>query len=142
MTTTTNKKIKKRLEYLRKELRAERISYGELFELQSLAEHIEDGDVELLQAAGVEENAEPKTRRTNYMPDDVIPPKTAYLCKCNKCDIIMFDQNPQVGATLHKPKGDEVEMQYVQGLNNETTGDQEMFWACPVCLTDEYLTDL
>jgi hypothetical protein len=68
MTTTTNKKIKKRLEYLRKELRAERISYGELFELQSLAEHIEDGDVELLQAAGVEENAEPKTRRTNYMP--------------------------------------------------------------------------
>lgn len=60
MTTTTNKKIKKRLEYLRKELRAERISYGELFELQSLAEHIEDGDVELLQAAGVEENLELK----------------------------------------------------------------------------------
>jgi len=64
----TTKKIKKRLEYLRKELRAERISYGELIELQSLAEHIEEGDVELLQAAGVEENIKSQPRKTNYMP--------------------------------------------------------------------------
>jgi hypothetical protein len=62
----TTKKIKQRLEYLRKKLRAERISYGELIELQSLAEHIKEGDVELLQAAGVEENTKP--RKTNYMP--------------------------------------------------------------------------
>lgn len=54
------KKIEKRLEYLRKELRAERISYDELFELQSLAKHIDKNDVELLQAAGVEENLEIK----------------------------------------------------------------------------------
>ena len=47
--------IKVRLEELREELRQERISYGELAELQSLAEHIEAGDVELLQAAGVPE---------------------------------------------------------------------------------------
>lgn len=45
----------KRLEYLRGELRAERISWGELHELQSLAEYIEPGDVELLEAAGVPE---------------------------------------------------------------------------------------
>lgn len=47
--------VKERLEYLRGELRAERISYGELHELQSLAEHIPAGDVELLEAAGVPE---------------------------------------------------------------------------------------
>ena len=47
--------IKKRLEYLRQELRQERISYGELAELQSLAEYIDSGDVELLEAAGVPE---------------------------------------------------------------------------------------
>ena len=47
--------IKERLEYLRGELRAERMSYGELVELQSLKEHIEPGDVELLEAAGVPE---------------------------------------------------------------------------------------
>jgi hypothetical protein len=46
---------KQRLEYLRSELRAERISYDELHELQNLAPHIEPGDVELLEAAGVPE---------------------------------------------------------------------------------------
>jgi len=49
----TMESIKQRLEYLRMELREERISYGEILELQSLADHIEDGDVELLEAAGV-----------------------------------------------------------------------------------------
>ena len=47
--------ISERLEYLRQELRAERISYGELYELQCLAEHIDPDDVELLEAAGVPE---------------------------------------------------------------------------------------
>ena len=47
--------VKQRLEYLRHELRAERISYGELVELQSLAEYIDAGDVELLEAAGMPE---------------------------------------------------------------------------------------
>lgn len=49
-----------RLEYLRGELRAERISYAELAELQCLAPYIEPGDTELLEAAGVpEEEAKP-----------------------------------------------------------------------------------
>jgi hypothetical protein len=46
---------KERLEYLRGELRAEKLSYGELAELESLAKFIEPGDVELLEAAGVPE---------------------------------------------------------------------------------------
>jgi hypothetical protein len=49
---------KKRLEELREELRAERISYGELAELQELSEYIDKDDVELLEAAGVPENDE------------------------------------------------------------------------------------
>lgn len=48
--------IKERLEYLRGELQAERISQGELIELQSLAKHIDPSDVELLEAAGVPEH--------------------------------------------------------------------------------------
>lgn len=47
--------IKERLEYLRSQLEAECISYDELHELQSLAKHIEPGDVQLLEAAGVPE---------------------------------------------------------------------------------------
>lgn len=47
--------IKNRLEYLRNEIREERISYAELAELESLAEHIDASDTELLQWAGVPE---------------------------------------------------------------------------------------
>lgn len=48
--------VQERLEYLRGRLRAESISYGELAELQSLVDHIDEGDVELLEAAGVPES--------------------------------------------------------------------------------------
>lgn len=44
-----------RLEYLRKELLAERISYAEIAELQTLAPYIDENDVELLEAAGISE---------------------------------------------------------------------------------------
>ena len=50
-----SEEIKKRLEYLRGEIQAERISYGEIAELQSLAQYIDAGDVELLEAVGVPE---------------------------------------------------------------------------------------
>lgn len=44
-----------RLEELREALRSESISYGEIAELQSLSEHIDKDDVELLEASGVAE---------------------------------------------------------------------------------------
>lgn len=47
--------IEKRLAYLRGEIEAERISYGELAELQSLREHIEPGDTLLLEWASIPE---------------------------------------------------------------------------------------
>lgn len=51
----TLQKIKNRLEYLRGEIEAERISYGEIAELQELAGYIEPGDSLLMQWAGVPE---------------------------------------------------------------------------------------
>ena len=53
MKNTQN--IKQRLEELKLESKNECISYDELAELQFLAEHIDENDVELLQAAGVDE---------------------------------------------------------------------------------------
>ena len=47
--------IKERLEYLRQEIINERISYGEIAELQSLKKHIDKGDILLLEWAGVPE---------------------------------------------------------------------------------------
>ena len=44
-----------RLEYLRSQLDAECISMGELIELQNLAPYIEAGDVQLAEAAGIDE---------------------------------------------------------------------------------------
>lgn len=46
--------VKKRLEYLRKQIKNENISYGEIIELKSLVKHIEPEDVTLLEWAGVE----------------------------------------------------------------------------------------
>ncbi len=51
-------KVEARLEELRAEIIAERISMGEILELQSLVKFIDSGDVLLLEWAGVEENRE------------------------------------------------------------------------------------
>jgi len=61
MSKTSKKKAEKtlkRIEYLRKELKAERISYGELVELESLKEFIDERDIELLEAIGILEKEE------------------------------------------------------------------------------------
>ena len=55
MTTITE-----RLDYLRGEIEAERISYGEIVELQSLAEHISDDDVVLRQWVDLPEDDQPE----------------------------------------------------------------------------------
>jgi hypothetical protein len=45
-----------RLEEIRQAIREENVSIGELIELQSLAQYIEEGDVELLEWAGINEH--------------------------------------------------------------------------------------
>lgn len=51
----TIKAIRDRLEYLRGEIEAERISYGEIAELQELKNFIDPGDTLLLEWAGMPE---------------------------------------------------------------------------------------
>lgn len=79
MSETRMETVKNRLEYLRGEIQAERISTGELLELHELAPFIDAGDVELLEAAGVPE----------FEPDD---PDTCehmnfdeYTNRCEDC---------------------------------------------------------
>ena len=55
-TETAAEKINERLEYLRGEIVAERISYSEIAELQSLSTYIDPSDTLLLEWAGVPEN--------------------------------------------------------------------------------------
>lgn len=61
------------------------------------------------------------------------------LCKCNNCGTILLDQNPQIGAKQHLINLSKVEeMQY---MKDEESQDQVYFWACPICMTDSFLTD-
>lgn len=54
----------------------------------------------------------------------------------------MFDQNPQTDAVKHDIANypNAIEMQFMQGLIKSE--DNDLFWACPICLTDDNLTDL
>lgn len=57
------------------------------------------------------------------------------LCKCNNCGTILFDENPQINAKKHDTK-----------LINPSNmilikNDNDQFWACPKCNTDNFLID-
>lgn len=57
------------------------------------------------------------------------------LCSCNMCGSILIDENPQVGAKKHN-----VDLSKVKEMVKSCDGG-ECFWACPICKTDDYLTD-
>jgi hypothetical protein len=93
--------VKERLEHLRGELRAERISYGELAELQSLAYYIEPGDVELLEPAGVPEDGQKKHRfvqyvHTFYGADSTLYPMGATFEQIAEATQILIDRGDDV----------------------------------------------
>jgi len=62
-TKQTPKQIAKRLEYLRREIQAERISYAEIAELQSLAAYIPRSDTLLREWAGLPEHGIQKAQQ-------------------------------------------------------------------------------
>lgn len=68
----TNKKIKSRLEYIRGEIEAERVSYGEIAELQSLVKYIDPADILLLEWAGVPEKVSKTKNRLHVINSDAI----------------------------------------------------------------------
>lgn len=67
---------------------------------------------------------------------------TANLCKCNNCNNVLIDQNPQVNATEHQLTGKELDMQFFGGGVKDKYGKDNNYWGCPICLTDEFLTDI
>lgn len=64
--------------------------------------------------------------------------ETGLVCKCNNCDAILIDKNPQTDAVEQKLKGTELDMVL---LNDGTEDKPDWFWGCPNCLTDGYLDD-
>ena len=66
--------------------------------------------------------------------EDIINGEFYHLCTCNGCGSTLIDENPQVDAPKYQLYGDEKEMVFI---NN----GEDSHWACPICKTDEYLTD-
>jgi hypothetical protein len=58
----------------------------------------------------------------------------ANICKCNNCDTILIDENPQINAKEYVLKGGEKKMRWFKKDGG--------FWGCPKCETDGYLKDL
>lgn len=61
-----------------------------------------------------------------------------YLCKCNNCDEIWEDMNPSCNSFEIDPdKLNEIPLPLELF---EDDGDH--FWGCPICETDDYLSDI
>lgn len=109
--------IKTRLEYLRQELRAERMSYGELAELQSLAQYIDRGDVELLEPAGVPEYGTKCLYCENTTED---PHFTSGCCKrgmCDACNDSLTETEEQLQLDQYSGTSKQIEEALAQGYN-------------------------
>lgn len=63
------------------------------------------------------------------------------LCKCNHCDSILIDENPQIGAEEYDLK-DYPQAKEMQRVSEVINDPETEYWACPVCLTDGFLDDM
>lgn len=61
------------------------------------------------------------------------------LCKCNNCDAVMVDENPNDQPEFKVPDN-AVDM--VECNDEDTPTDYGFFLGCPNCLTDAYLIDV
>ena len=110
---------KQRLEELRLALRSESMSYGELLELQCLSPYIDKGDVELLEASGVEEFSLHQLQ-TNFVGrttsayeyvgelNDLVG-RNAFSCSTKR-----VDQNPQTEWII---SGKDITSEEIERLN-------------------------
>jgi len=58
------------------------------------------------------------------------------LCKCNNCQRLLIDENPQIGA-------EKVEVGSLKGYSMEWIKEEhQSYWTCSHCKTDAYLTDI
>ena len=155
----TQETTSERLEYLRGEIRAERISQGEIAELQSLAEHIDPSDTELLEWAGVEEHAQTlvdricealtddgdeyalddaRTLRLKIEPDD-ISPLDIWSDDCyGKIESIDTYRSMRFGERVQRPSG-------FNGRARKLVGSVQgeyYWWQPPADVTDEHLPAL
>lgn len=81
----------------------------------------------------------------HYKPKGKLPMKYTepiYLCRCNNCMTILHDYNISFFAPTYIVTDDKVEEMYHYGdCIEDTDEDMKGAWVCPICNTDDYLTD-
>lgn len=65
-----------------------------------------------------------------------------FICRCNNCMNILIDENPKEDAVMQELTGAELPMEKFIAEKEEPLEEDEYFWGCPKCETDEYLIDL
>lgn len=60
-----------------------------------------------------------------------------HLCSCDNCNILIIDENPQVGAKTYKVE----DLKTAPHPMSLITNGEETFWGCPSCNTDAFLSD-
>lgn len=61
-----------------------------------------------------------------------------YLCKCNNCDSVMYDENP---CPTNQSKVDVSNFEIILPMEL-INDDGDSFWGCGNCQTDAYLTNI
>ena len=126
------KAIAERLEYLRGEIRQERISYGELAELQSLRAHIPATDTELLEAAGVPEDLTQGREGAKAHGKACVhcgEHHTAGAWRAAEILCPAIDNRGRTGATIKTSWGNKTRCG-VAAMIDEATGAAELLAAC------------
>lgn len=68
--------------------------------------------------------------------------EAANLCKCNNCNNIFIDQNPQIGAKVYNADTTKLSnLQYITDNLDDDGEAAECYWGCGICMTDGYLND-
>lgn len=82
-------------------------------------------------------------RREPETPKLVEDENGSELCYCNNCGCYLIDKNPQSGAKKYDTAIARGELeQCPEPADEESPNNEEYFWGCPNCRTDNYLTDV
>ena len=64
------------------------------------------------------------------------------VCKCNNCDTLLIDENPQIDGQKYDLTNDLHKMVLREDIDEVDRTESHYYWACPNCLTDGFLTDI
>lgn len=70
------------------------------------------------------------------------PVREEYVCRCYQCMALLIDENPTDNAKKVELEEGEKYLRMIRQADKNDNGEiLQWFWACPNCLSDEFLID-